>query len=361
MMVRCVASLLVLLLAGPAYGQGSINSDCRDDNGVNRCAPAQQARVRALFGIGTIEAHRDAADWVRRVFYVDGYGRDVVAIAFVRRPGHDPEVRVHFPREDNGPEYAPLVAPVPVDVWDLLIERSELFDRADEPVAVPQASPGEEVPIRLCMHSWVYTIEATDPVRPGRPVAALRRRTEDACADGVTGAFAREVYRAALPLFPYCGLLDPSHYRTPANQLAACSVLSGDRAPAARVRNQAVALFRIENIGGLPSIAPLFHYQAQINWNGAPHPISGEGAAARFFLSQLLEAGSDSFFVERVEGLNDSQVRMHGGFVRLSRTATGQFEIDAIAPVELLWEAESRDGFQIRNVTVGPYARLPRR
>jgi len=361
MVWRTFPFLLALLLAAPAHGQSEVD-DCRDDRGVDRCAAAQQARVRALFGVETIEAHRDAGDQVRRVFYVDGYGHDVVAIAFERRPGHDPEVRVHFRRDESEPAYAPLVAPVPVDVWDLLIERSALFDRALVPLTTPAPAPapGEEQEISLCMHSWVFTVEAADPAPPYGGGARLRRRTEDACSHGTTGAFAREVYRAALPLFPHCALLDATHYRTPANQLVACRILSGDRPAAARVANQVETLFQAETIADLPSIAPLFDYRTRIDWNGELHAGAGSDGAARFFLSKLLEQERGSLFIESIEGLSDRRVRLRGGFVRLVRTPAGQFEIGEIAPAELIWEQESGDHFQIRSVTVGPYARRPR-
>jgi len=358
---RSLSLLLALLVVAPARGQSGTDSECQDDRGLDRCAPEQQARVRTLFGVGTIELHRDAGDQVRRVFYVDGYGYDVVAIAFVRRPGHDPEVRVHFRREEGEPEYAPLVAPVPAEVWDLLIDRSALFDRALVPLTAPAAAPREEQAVSLCMHSWIFTVEAADPAPPYGGGATLRRRTEDACSHGTTGAFAREVYRAALPLFPHCALLDPAQHRSPANQLAACRMLSGDRLPAARVLNQVEALLQAGTMAELPTIAPLFNYQTRIDWNGELHAGPGSDGAARFFLSKMLEQERDSFFIESIEGLSDRRVRLRGGFVRLVRTPAGQFEIGEIAPAEMIWELEYRDFFQIRSVTIGPYARRPRR
>ena len=104
--------------------------DCHDDRLVDRCSAEQQRRVRELFGVGTIEAHRDAGDQVRRAFYVDGYGRDVVAIVFIRPKGGDPALSVHFPREENGRRPEPLRVPVPAAAWQEAIERSAHFDRA---------------------------------------------------------------------------------------------------------------------------------------------------------------------------------------------------------------------------------------
>lgn len=358
MVWRRLPFLLALLLAAPAHGQSAVDPDCGDDRGVDRCAAAQQARVRTMYGVGTIEAHRDAGDQVRRVFYVDGYGHDVVAIAFVRRPGHDPEVRVHFRREDSEPRPAPMVATVPAAVWDLLIERSEIFDRALVPLPEPAVSEDGEQLIRVCLHSWVYTAEATDPAREGGDGATLRRRTEDHCSHGATSAFAGEVYRAALPLFPHCALLNASHYRTAANQLAGCRMLSGDRPAAARVRNQAEALFWADTMAELPEIARLFDYRTRIDWQSELYAGRDIDGAARFFLSKMLEAGRGNFFLDSIEGLNARRVRLRGGFVRMPG---GQGGIGEVAPVEMIWELEYGDHFLIRSVTVGPYARPRRR
>ena len=166
------ALLFSLLVAAPASPQGTPERDCRDDRGVDRCDEAQQRRVRELFGVRSIEEHRAAGDQVRRAFYVDGYGRDVVAIAFIRSPGRDPEVWVHYPRRDGEPTPEPLRAPVPRPVWNDVIERGEHFDRdvlsrpapAAEPRVARPAGDAAEDPetIPLCLHSWVFTIEAVD-------------------------------------------------------------------------------------------------------------------------------------------------------------------------------------------------------
>lgn len=341
--------------AASAHAQPTVDRNCSDDRGRDRCAPAEQARARALFGMETIEHHRDAGEQVRRVFYVDGYGRDVVAIAFVRRPGHDPEVRIHFRREEGVADFAPLVAPVPLGEWNRLIERSTQFDRML--VSPPQPDGPDEM--TFCIHSWVFTAEATDPPRFEAERASIRRRTEDACSDGLTEAFAREAYWAAVPLFPHCALLNAEHYRTPANQLAACGILSGDRMAAAHVRNRVEELFRVEDIDDLPRVTPLFDYETRIDWNGTTTEDRGAEAAARFFLSRMMEAGANSFFVESIEGLGHDRVRLRGGFVRFVRPPGQDEEAAEAARAEMIWHSSYGDDFAIQSVTVGPYERLP--
>ncbi len=349
-----LAALLLIAMQGAS--PPAADEDCRDDHGVDRCDAAQQARVRALFGVGTIEAHRDAGDQVRRVFYVDGYGRDVVAIAFVRRPGHDPEVRVHFKREEGVPDLPPLVAPVSADIWDRQIERSSLFDRRLVPLSRP--SEGEIV---VCLHSWVYTVEASDPARPGGEAGVIRRRTEDACADGVTEVFAREISDAALPLFPHCALLQANQHRNAASRLAACAILSGDRHTAARVRNQVNELFYIDRMEDLPLVAPLFDYRTQVGWNGERYAGRETDGAARFFLSKMLEGERDRLFVQNVEGLDAFRGRLRGGLVHRISVPGQEDDVAESAPVEILWEQEYGDRFLIRSITVGPFSRIPRR
>jgi hypothetical protein len=361
MVWRRLSFLLALLLAAPAHGQSEVDRDCMDDRGADRCGAAQQARVRALYGVETLEAHRDAGDQVRRVFYVDGYGYDVAAIAFVRRPGHDPEVRVHVPPQEGRPGPAPMVAPVPIDVWELLIERSALFDRALVPRPEPARFENGEQLLTVCLHASVVTAEATDPAREGGEAARLRRRTEGGCSRGTTGAFAREVSRAALPLLPHCALLNSSHHRGPAAQLAACHVLSGDRPAAAQVRNQVEALSWADTMAELPEIAGLFDNRTRIDWNGELHAGREVDGAARFFLAKMLEAGRRDLVIDSIEGLSDRRVRFRGNLVRSVQTPDGQEEVSEIAPVEMIWELEYSGRFMIRSLTVGPSARPRRR
>lgn len=304
-----------------------------------------------------IEAHRDAGDQVRRAFYVDGYGRDVVAIAFVRSPGRDPEVRIHFVREEAAPDLAPIVAPVPADVWDLLIERSEHFDRALVPLPQPPAANE----IVICMHSWVFTVEAADPAMYEGEPATIRRRTEDACENGLTEAYAAEIYRAALPLFPYCARLDARQYRTPANQLASCGVLTGDRSAAAMVMNAVDPLRRARGPDDLAEIAVLFDHRSRVTWNGEPNPTGGLDDAARYFLTRLAESRADYVYVERVDGERSDRVRLLGGLVRRAEQEEEDGDLVQRATVEMVWEEEHDDHFLIREARIGPFETLPSR
>ena len=74
---------------------------------LDRCIQRGSAQL-ALFGVSPIEAHAAGGDLVRRAFFVDGYGRDVVAISFIRPRGAPPELVVHVPRGEGGEVPEPM-------------------------------------------------------------------------------------------------------------------------------------------------------------------------------------------------------------------------------------------------------------
>ncbi len=284
----------------------AVDRDCRDDRMIDRCAEADQRRMGALYGLRPIEEHRDAGDRVRRVFYVDGYGRDVVAIAFVRAAGRDPAVFVHFPRRAGEAAPAPFEAPVTQAVWDDLIFRSALFDRA----LIPVPTPDNVIPI--CMHSWLYAVEASDPARSQYERATIRRATHNSCGPSLAQAFAIEAQRAALPLFPACNRLDPEQHRNPASQLAACRLLSGDRVAAAEILNLAGPFRRVSTREEAGLIYGRFAYDATVDWNGARN--TGDGSAMAFWIERVLAEGRPSLFFESVEGISADEVRLKAFF-----------------------------------------------
>lgn len=348
--MRSLVLLLVsLLVATPAAAQREVDSNCADDNGVDRCSAEQQRRVRALFGARSIEEHRDAGDQVRRVFYVDGYGRDVVLISFIRAPGREPMASVHFPRREGQPLRAAFETPVPETVWEDILRRSALFHRR---FAAPPL-PGEGQAVSICLHSWVYTIEANDPRRRTDP-ASLRRKIEDACEDGPGEAFAWEMQSAALRLFPACAALDPDQHRNPASQLAACAILSGDRLAAATVMNRLNRFRSADRPDDAALLAGLFDFdRVSIDWQGTL--LSRPARPQDFWLQRLAADGAHGLYYDSIEGLSADRVRFRGSLRRSVDAPNEGPTTYYRAPVEMIWVYTGAREYQIESVTVGAW------
>lgn len=345
-----LGAIVLFLVAGPAKTQVTDNRNCRDDRGTDRCAGEQQRAVRALYGVRSIEEHRTAGDQVRRIFYVDGYGSDLLLIAFVRAPGSDPIVRVHFPRREGGEAPDSLQAAVPWAVWQDILFRSAHFDRE----LVPLPPPGG-----LCMHSWVYTIEATDPARSREEPATQRRAVEDACAQGLARHYAIEVERATLPLFPHCARLASNQHPSPSTQLAACRILRGDRMAAAEVRNLAQALRTIGGAGDAARLTQVLTDLSVINWNGERN--EGHGSAAPFWAAHAAPTrGVTNLYFESIEGESASRVRLTGTLTRTTDTSRGGATGTETARVVQIWTGAG-GFFRVESATVGPWEPFPPR
>jgi hypothetical protein len=342
----------LLLTVAPAAAQRTPDRNCTDDNGVDRCDAEQQRRTRALFGVRSIEEHRDAGDQIRRVFYVDGYGRDMVLISFIRAPGREPMANVHFPRREGERPRQPFEAPVPHAVWDDVLWRSARFERsfATQP---PPPQPGEGQIVTMCIHSWVYTIEANDPRRRSEP-ASLRRKTEDACEDGPGEMFAIELQRAALPLFPACAALDPEQHRNPASQLAACAILSGDRLAAAEVMNLLDRFRRARRPEDSEMLAGIFDFGARFDWQGTQY-VSRDAHPENFWLERMAADRAQGLYYDSIEGLSADRVRVRGSLHRSVDLPNAGGTTHYRAPVEMIWVSTSVREFQVESVTVGSW------
>lgn len=357
--MSCRARLLIwfILALGSAQlaaAKERPDRNCTDDRGVDPCSAEQQRRVRDLFGVRSIEEHAQAGDQVRRAFYVDGYGRDVVAISFVRAPGRDPMLWVHFPNRDDEPRSEPLTAPVPDDVWRSVIERSAHFDRELVPL------PGEARPKRkdayqdivMCIHSWVFTVEATDPPKGNGQQPTVRRRVEDACQNGLAEAYAGELRRAAVPLLPHCAQLDREQNRNEASLLSACRLLEGDRLAAAEVFNRVELLNDVEGPDDASSIRHLFESDAVVDWAGQRN--EGSGSAARFWATKIGEGEWRTLlYYDAIRGEGADRVRLTGLLNR--PTAGSNFQI---AKVEQIWTREGGN-FVIERISVAPFETAP--
>lgn len=344
---------LVLGLAPASGKEPPLEKICRGKRGVDRCA-AMQRELQELYGVNSIEAHQAAGDQVRRAYFIDGYGRDLVGIAFVRTAGRDLTVWVHFPRRPGDSPREPIQAPVTKAAWEHVLERSSLFDR----VLVPLPNvPEEDGSITVCTHAWGYAIEATDPpdAGPDSKQRPPRRRIGNACEDDLVADYATELARSAVALFPACMALDRQHYRNDASRLAACGRLRGDRIAAADVLNSASEFREPREPEDLPALARLFANEAVIDWPGSA--ASSVRDPAKAWLAKLKEARVYHFFAESVEGLSRRRVRLLGWLVRTQQGADdGRVER---APVEQIWALTQSEDYEVESVKVGPFEPAP--
>jgi len=239
MFLRALAALLLILAATPVLAQSDDDlpgpPECLDVNDANRCDPEVQARVRALLGMASIEAEAASGAIVYRAFFVDGYGRDMPAVAFERRPGQSPEVVVY------GEEGRSARAPVDYETWERVVREAEYADRMLAPLSEPSGADPDEESVVICAHGWVQTVEVANGPRERFVEEPVRRRTESACDGALTTRYAFLLADLAVNQIPWCGRIDADTERNSVTRLATCLVLSGDRLTAADLYNERLA------------------------------------------------------------------------------------------------------------------------
>jgi hypothetical protein len=352
--VRALALLWMFVCAAGADAQ---TPPCTEDRLFDRCDPEQHRRVLELFGMPPIETHHEAEDWVRRAFYVDGYGNDVVAISFIRTRGREPFVSVHVPRRDGGPAQSPLIASVPQDVWVDVLRRSTLFDRELVPPR-PDNSGWETI----CLHPWVWTVEGTDPPPDVGPRTGIRRKVQNSCDYGPAGQFADELAIAALSLLSYCRSLDLADYRSEGLLLAECFKLHGDRNAAAVTRNRVADLQYASDFGQPSAMGLIFASDAVMELNGN---VQDAGEPEDIWSKQVWGPRLNGTFmtVDAVEAESAARVTVVG-------TLSRSWPLDPAEPdgpsrrerarVELRWTAYY-DTFELARVSIGPFEAEPQR
>lgn len=301
-----------LALTAPCAGASAQDAAraCRDDKGVDRCAEDGQARMRALYGADSLETLAGGKIAVRRAFFVDGYGRDIGLVSFLRPPGADPAIEVRFPAERRTEALPTLAAPLSEQQWRDALRETALFERRLVPLE--DASPS------ICLHGWVATVEANDPPFlpqnqfPTREVRGVsRRKTDSACGnDGLAMRAAMRLATLALDSIPACGTLDRNRHRSEVHALGACARLRGDRFAAAAAHNALAPLSggtrAFEQVAALFVSLPI----------GADR---GEAVKRRNEDAALL-AGS-RLYLDHVEGLDPDRATATGVLEPLERGA----------------------------------------
>ena len=340
-------------VAAPAAAQSHIDPTCRNDPRPSQCVEAERRRMLEQYDVPSIEQRRSAGDQVRRVFYVDGYGDDLLLIEFRRARGGDPGVWVYFPRRQSEDRIEPFHASVPQEVWQDVLARSTVFDRAPVPLPVaPRTAP-------ICLHGRRYMVEATDPLPSGGEMTTVRRAVENQCHPGLAQQYAVDVERATLPFFPPCARLASSRHGGAAAQLAACRILYGDRTAAAEVLNLAEAFQAISGPGDAGRLSRALTDAAVIDWNGERNV--GGGSAATFWATHATPSiGVTNLIYRSVDGERADRVRLVGLLMRSVDTPRGRATGSEIARVEQIWTGEG-GLFRVESATVGPWEPYPPR
>lgn len=331
--------MLLSFLVSMAIGATDPMKDpCRDDHMRDRCSAAEQDRMRKLYRVEPIKAF--AAGTSRRVFYVDGYGNDVVAIEFMRMPERDPTLRVHFPKVPGEKPIPPLQTMLTAEQWQTIIDASENFDRSFAPRKLTKAETDDD-DIVICLHSWVYWAEATDSGKAPRSV------TEDSCNDAPVEQYAWAAVKLARSAFAHCRALDPQFSRNDATLLRSCEGLFGDRLAAAEVFNRGESLRRIDSPDSDGGINRFSDYELTVDYNG---DVKKGPAAEALWKSIFAAKNRPNFYYDWIKGLDADTVIVTGG-----RYLSGDDESkDQTAAVEMRWEKET-DRFDLTAIKISPY------
>ena len=343
-------SLLALAFAAVLSGQDpAVSADCLDDNHTDRCDAANRDRMLARFGAPTIEADSATGAEVYRALYIDGYGQELPVIAFERRPGHPPQAV--FYAVDGQRLNAPLT-----DAQWKRVQRESRF--ADQEVLAPEP-PGMPGGIRgICLHSWVTTIEMANAPAGRSATTPVRRRTEDACAGGLTTQTALLFGDLAVDAFPQCSLLDQTYYRSLVHLLAACASLEGDLHVASELRNTLDQRSRAPTGAADPTLYWSrylgMNAVTTLDWNGEliRAPLHGN-QVAEFLAVRQTEQGL-RLWPRVIRGENAREVMVAGTAVGSEPSSDGGRTAEAAYTQRWTWDPAGLS-WTLRSMTVGPF------
>lgn len=343
------AGLALALTDAAAADQGRGSRDpCDIEGRETECYLAHERESLDIYGLAPAAELAAAGTEIRRVMFIDGYGRNLVAVEFRRAAGTPPQVRVHLPRGRSaaGAAEPDLTNPVMFRDWQSLAERGQLFDRA-----LPARATTEDGQITICSHGWIYLVEYTDPQAEGAR-ERIRRRVESACTHGTTADYASFLAEVAVSAIPGCAALDADNHRNDATILSVCARFTGDTISAAQAHNAIAELRGGGHPDHLPLLTSIFR-NARLDWQGEPI-LRGAPAA---WLARTSGDSRASFFPGAVHGESARRVRMNGELQRwIDRDGRSVLEV---APVELIWSQSPPELWAVERATVHPFFQVP--
>lgn len=306
---------------------------CTDDRGAERCHASAIAEQDRLFGLQPIATLAEQGTSVRRAVFVDGYGRDLLAISFLRPRGGDMLVEIRAPGRNGQSPATASIALAPT-LWQEIGAQGRHFDR----LLAPRPTASDNDDIEICLHSWIVRVEVHDPAQLATNVAAelmvpasTRTAVEDACGDGLAVTYAFALADHAMRAMPVCQLVSELRQRNAVTRLADCLLLSGDRAAAARAMNRATEIGNLRSpFGPEPNLSLLFAEDSRMVVEGQIRAQDWQGSDFRAWLSQF-RAATLSF--ASFNGLSPDIVESHG-VLQIRRDEDGPNEI---ASFRLRW------------------------
>lgn len=332
-------SVMALLAIDVAVAQeisprDMLTSDCYDDNLTDRCNAQGQRARRERHNLRSIEALAAANVQTRRVFYVDGYGREMPVVIFQRERGRSAEVVVSATTRDadDQPRIVEMRAPITNAVWRDVVQRTQRF------AEVPSPRPADSEHV-ICLHSWVMTMEAADPGQR----TPVRARTQDSCNRGGIREPAFDLARIAYDALPHCRALNRQHYRNEVSAFPTCALLEGDQLASAQAVNRFNDFQRLDE-GGVGA-SGFISTDAEMDWMG--ERVRGSGDVASLWSREQL---TRKFYFRRAVGESEDRVRVFGVVVEaLDANARS-------AEAELVWTRTSGSDFTLASAIVGPFA-----
>jgi hypothetical protein len=341
-MIRFLLAFAMTLFAVPAAAQTSADfaSGCADDRGSDRCSDKAVRAWQQRFDLTPIERMAGDGATVRRILYVDGYGREMLAISAIRAKGRPPVIEVRRPRfQKEGPFVRDR--PVSEAVWQQIMGSAAMAHRRLE----PEANDGGHI----CLHSWVSRFEAADPRRLAPNVlgelwlpSRVQTATASTCGGNPTTEFAFTLASVALDSFAECSAVGTAGQRNAVTRLQSCLGFSGDTFAAAHAAAAAQDLHLF-----------LFRNRAAANWAELLRRdttlVSNElrKKNANWQGLEAIAVASDhlSFHAEAVDGIDSQHARMTGVIRwRPSNAAAAGGNADApTRRVALMWVEQAGD------------------
>ena len=236
-MMRALFLSILMLLATPAFAQEleDFASGCADDSGSDRCSDAAVKAWHERYGLRPVDTMATDGTAVRRMLYVDGYGRDVLAISAIRAKNAPPVIEIRRPRNKDGVIPTTWTRPISEKAWDRIIGDAATAHRR----FAPETKADD---VAICLHAWVSRFESGDPRRLAPFVVGQmwldpesRAMTASACGGGPTDRFGATLAEVAVETFGECSSIDADRMRNGIALIEACMGLRGDTIAAGHV------------------------------------------------------------------------------------------------------------------------------